>query len=61
MTGTFIRANVVGPTNQGIAGSPTGASADEFARLINEVRTRKTYANVHSNICPSGEVRGQIK
>jgi hypothetical protein len=61
VTGTFTRANVVGPATQGIAGGAGGTTAEEFAQLINEIRAGKTYANVHSNICPGGEVRGQIK
>jgi hypothetical protein len=62
--GTFTRANVIGPAGQGIAGSstpPTGASAEEFAELLRAIRRGLTYANVHSDICPSGEVRGQIQ
>jgi hypothetical protein len=58
--GTFTRANVIGPITQGIAGTPTGASAEEFAELLRAIRRGFTYANVHSLICPSGEVRGQI-
>jgi CHRD domain-containing protein len=61
VTGTFTRFNVVGPTAQGIAGGATGASAAEFAQLIEQIKAHKTYANVHSNICPGGEIRGQIK
>lgn len=61
VTGTFTRLNVVGPAGQGIAGGPTGATAEEFAQLIDEILAHKTYANVHSNICPGGEVRGQIR
>jgi hypothetical protein len=58
--GTFTKANVIGPVGQGIAGTPTGASAEEFAELLRAIRRGFTYANVHSLICPSGEVRGQI-
>ena len=54
VTGTFTSANVIGPTTQGIA---TG----EFAELLQAMRRGLTYANVHSNICPGGEVRGQLR
>jgi hypothetical protein len=61
VSGTFTRANVSGPTTQGIAGGAGGTSPEEFAQLIDEILNHKTYANVHSNICPGGEIRGQIK
>jgi hypothetical protein len=53
VTGTFTSANVIGPTGQGIA-------AGEFAELVRVMRLGATYANVHSALCPSGEIRGQI-
>jgi hypothetical protein len=56
VTGTIVAADVVGPVNQGIA-----AAAGEFAELLQALRSHLTYANVHSDICPSGEVRGQLQ
>ena len=61
VSGTFTRANVAGPATQGIAGGAGGTTDAEFAQLIDAIRAHQTYANVHSNICPSGEIRGQIK
>lgn len=54
VTGTLTAANVIGPTAQGIA-------AGEFAALIAALRAGATYANVHSNLFPGGEIRGQIR
>jgi hypothetical protein len=53
VTGTFMAADVIGPASQGIA-------AGEFAELLRAIRARHTYANVHSDMFTSGEVRGQI-
>ena len=61
VTGTFTRANVVGPAGQGIAGGAGGTTAEEFAQVIDEILSHHTYVNVHSTLCPGGEVRGQIK
>jgi hypothetical protein len=61
VTGTFTKANVVGPAAQGIVGGAGGATDEEFAQLLGAIRAKHTYANVHSNICPGGEARGQLK
>lgn len=51
----FIRpADVVGPATQGIA-------AGEFAELLRAMRNGATYANVHSQTWPGGEIRGNIR
>lgn len=54
VSGTLVAADVVGPASQGIA-------AGELAELIAAMRQGATYANVHTDKHPSGEIRGQIK
>jgi CHRD domain len=51
--GTIDAADVIGPAGQGIA-------AGELAELIRAMRHGATYVNVHTNLYPSGEIRGQI-
>jgi hypothetical protein len=53
VAGTFTSANVIAVAAQGIA-------AGEFDEVLRAMRRGLAYANVHSNLCPSGEVRGQI-
>ena len=53
VTGTFTSANVIAITAQGIA-------AGEFDELLRAMRNGLTYANVHSDLCGGGEIRGQI-
>jgi CHRD domain len=54
VTGTIVASDIGGPANQGIA-------PGEFAELLTALRRGLTYANVHSDICPMGEIRGQIR
>jgi hypothetical protein len=53
-TGTVTAADIIGPTAQGIAPA-------EFAEVLRATRAGVTYANVHTNKHPGGEIRGQIK
>jgi hypothetical protein len=53
VTGTIVAGDIVGTPRQGIA-------PGEGGELLRELRDGRTYANVHSDICPGGEVRGQI-
>lgn len=52
--GTIDADDVIGPVGQGIA-------AGELAELIAAIRAGQTYANVHTNKHPGGEIRGQIR
>ena len=43
------------------AGAVTqGIGQGEFDELVRAMRAGVTYANVHTDRCPGGEVRGQI-
>lgn len=54
VSGTITAADVIGPAGQGIA-------AGELAEAIAAIRQGVTYANVHTNKHPGGEIRGRIK
>ena len=54
ISGTIVASDVIGPTGQGIA-------AGEFAELLQAIGRGNTYVNVHSDIFPGGELRGQIR
>jgi CHRD domain len=53
ISGTFTAASVVGPNNQGVA-------PGDFDSLVRAIRSGNTYANIHSNRSPGGEIRAQI-
>jgi hypothetical protein len=54
VTGTIDAADVIGPTGQGIA-------AGELDELIRAMRRGVTYANVHTDKFPAGEIRGNLE
>ena len=53
VAGTLTGANVITQAGQGIG-------AGEFAEVIRAMRAGNSYANVHTDLFPGGEIRGQI-
>jgi CHRD domain len=53
VTGTVTASDVIGPSGQGVA-------PGEFEEAIEAMRDGAAYANVHTTVYPSGEIRGQI-
>lgn len=53
VTGTLRAADVIGPAAQGI-------DPGEFGELIRAIRAGATYANVHTDKYPGGEIRAQL-
>ena len=53
VTGTIRPVDVLGPAGQGI---PAG----EFDELVQVLRDGLAYANVHSSLVQTGEIRGQL-
>lgn len=51
--GDFTAADVIGLTSQQLA-------AHDLAALLEAIRARKTYANLHTMDSPGGEIRGPI-
>lgn len=53
VTGEVTAADIIGPAGQGVAPA-------EFDEVIEAMRAGVSYANVHTNKHPGGEIRGQI-
>ena len=53
VSGTLTAANVITQNAQGIA-------AGEFSEVIDAMRAIVSYANIHSDLFPGGEVRGVV-
>jgi hypothetical protein len=54
VSGTLTAEDVIGPVPQGI-------SAGELDELLRALSADATYANVHSTLHPSGEIRSQLE
>ena len=54
VTGTLRAADVVGPVAQGI-------DPGQFGELVRAIRAGATYANVHTEKYPTGEIRAQLR
>jgi len=53
VTGTIAAADVVGPAAQGIA-------VGEFAKVAAAIKSGNSYANMHNDRFPTGELRGKV-
>ena len=54
ITGTITAANVTGPATQGI-------NPGDLDSALEAVRDGLSYANMHNDNFPSGEIRGQVR
>jgi CHRD domain len=51
--GEIDPSDVIGPAAQGIA-------AGEYLELLRAIRAERTYANLHTELYPGGEIRAQL-
>jgi hypothetical protein len=53
-------SGVITPDDVSDLAAANGLAAGEFDELVRAMRAGATYANVHSELRPAGEIRGQI-
>jgi CHRD domain len=54
VTRTVSAADVIGPSNQGVG-------VGDMKNVVRAIASQVTYANVHTDNHPAGEIRGQIR
>lgn len=58
VNGTITAADITGAGGAGLPAQ--GISPEEFEEFLRALRSGFTYVNVHSQLFPGGEIRGQI-
>lgn len=56
ISGTIHTSDVIGGNSQ----TAQGISAGEFSEVLRAIRAGVAYVNVHSDLFPGGEIRGQL-